>query len=341
MTSRTKEKAQLAEQAAEWVMRLEDEPTPECHAELVNWLRLSPRHIEEFLLAQATYRAFHELGPQHDVEIEELLTAQAGNIVAIASNAGRPVTPAKESASRRAWRPVAMAASLAVIAIAAGIGFLTQRGGDGIYATAVGEQRTVRLDDGSLLSLNTHSKAQVLFSGNARRVNLLEGDALFDVARDPSRPFQVSAGSAVIEVLGTQFNVQRRNGKTRVSVVDGRVRINASEAAEGVTPTVLSAGDEAHVTRGQVIKQATADLESALAWRQRRLVFRGTPLSEVVEEFNRYNERQIRLEDEALAQRRISGVFHADDPGTILKFLRKESAVTIEDRAGEIVIRER
>jgi transmembrane sensor len=219
------------------------------------------------------------------------------------------------------------------------------------YTTAIGEQRTVRLPDGSLLTLNTRSRARVQFSQDARRIDLLEGDALFDIVRDPVRPFRVAAGSAMIQVLGTQFNVQRRANKTRVTVLDGRVQITTQpreteshrpEPVKDSAPLLLGAGDEASVTGdGEVLKQVQPDVETALAWRERRLVFYGTPLAEVVAEFNRYNERQIRLQSDALAQRRISGVFHADDPGTILKFLVDEPALTIDQRPDAIIIGER
>lgn len=331
-----RETARLADQAADWVVRLDEEPTDECRNELVSWLRTSPRHLDEFLLAQATYGAFREMGPQHGFQIQGAAAADATVVPLVATNDGARRGDARALPGRARWQSWPVAAALAGVSLGLGLWIWAAQDRENVYATAVGEQRTVRLPDGSLLSLNTHSRAQVSFSRQGRNVSLLEGEALFDVAPDPARPFRVMAGATAIDVLGTQFNVRRNGEETRVSVVDGKVRVSAAgEAAEVI------GGGEARVKHGESAQPVKADLEQTLAWRERRLVFRGTSLAEVIGEFNRYNARPLRLEDESLAQRRISGVFHVDDPSTILKFLQKESALQIEEHGNETVIRER
>lgn len=349
MTSHKRETVQLAEQAADWVVRLDDEATDQCRAELVDWLRTSPKHLDEFLLAQASYRAFHELGPQHGFQLGDLGATDIATVVPlVVTNDGLQRSKSGSRSVATRWQGWAAAAVLAGLSVGLGLWVWNTQDPQDVFVTAVGEQRTVRLSDGSLLSLNTHSRAQVSFSKESRSINLLEGEVLFDVVPDPARPFRVMAGVTAIDVLGTQFNVRRWGEETRVSVVDGKVRVravpeesSASALEREEPPVLLAAGDEARVKQGESVQPLKADLEQTLAWRERRLVFRGTALAEVISEFNRYNRRQLRLEDERLAQRRISGVFHVDDPSTILKFLQKESALQIDENAAEIVIRGR
>ncbi len=364
MSRSPRETSDLAEQAAEWVARLDDDASPECRAELVNWLRLSPHHIEEFLLAQAAYRAFHGMSREQllPVDSEELRAGNAANVIPIKGRGSesRDVSPANAMApagttvevgiagkTNRRWL-FGLAAGVAVVA--AGLWALP-RLAEKSYATAIGEQRTVRLPDGSLLHLNTQSRIKVALSRDARRIELLRGEVLFDVARDQSRPFVVAAGEAVVKVLGTQFNVYRRDAETTVSVVEGRVQVDvgekaapafsaASQSPTQAAPTVLTAGDEARITQnGRILRTAKVNVETALAWRQRRLIFNGTTLAEAIEQFNRYNDFHIELGSDALAQRRISGVFHADDPMTILKFLQRDAEIAVNSGEKHAVVR--
>src|SRR5690606_22885018 len=149
---------------------------------------------------------------------------EAENVVALEGPVVRPV----QRTSR--WKSWALAAALAGAALVAWQQLPLMNGAE-LYHTRLGEQRSFKLDDGSILYLNTQSRARVDYSGAARDVHLIEGEALFIVARDSARPFRVHAGEATIQAVGTQFNVYRRADATLVSVVDGRVRISASDAA--------------------------------------------------------------------------------------------------------------
>jgi len=196
-----------------------------------------------------------------------------------------------------------------------------------------------------------------------RSIRLLEGEALFNVEHDPARPFRVIAGPTVIEAIGTRFNVYRTDAGTTVSVVEGIVEISPtippalsaraappprSDAQPQVRPVSVVAervvaGEQARVSlEGEIVKEAVPDRARVVAWRERRLVFRGDPLEDVVREFNRYNELQIRLEGDALRARRLTGVFDADDPMSLLQFLTRDGTLIVDETGGdEIVIRER
>jgi len=158
------------------------------------------------------------------------------------------------------------------------------------------------------------------------------------VEHDPKRPFRVITNAAVIQAVGTQFDVYRQDGKTSVSVLQGVVKVSTPME----TGATLKAGEEARIDRhGRIVREGSAEVARVLAWRQRKLDFRGATLSEVAEQFNRYNRAQIRIEDPAIAARQLNGVFNADEPQSLLDFLGQGSELRF-DRAGrDILIRAR
>ncbi len=172
------------------------------------------------------------------------------------------------------------------------------------YATAIGEQRTLRLADGSLLQLNTHSRVQVHLTSTSRDVRLLEGEAFFSVQHDPSRPFRVESGGTLVQAVGTQFNVYRgssgqtRGGGHRRSRSNRRAR---SRTRPGSAAAVTCGRTDQHCARDALIKQKDEDVANAVAWRQRKLVFNGKRLEDVAAEFNRYNQRRIVIKGDAAA----------------------------------------
>lgn len=214
------------------------------------------------------------------------------------------------------------------------------------YSTATGEQRTLKLEDGSIIYLNTRSSVRVSYTSTARDINLEAGEALFSVTHDPTRPFRVFAGDIVVRAVGTQFNVLRRADETRVAVVEGKVEVSTSlealarTSADTPASVQLSAGEQATVLSDGKVHTHAADPESSTAWRHRRLVFRETELSEIAAEFNRYNRRpQFRVVGEAVAQRRYTGTFNADDPESLEQLLRAEADLVLVSAEDEVLIR--
>ena len=205
---------------------------------------------------------------------------------------------------RQIWMPATALGALALILLAwADLGVFPA------YRTGVGEQRLVALEDGSRVRLNTDSVIRVAYWCDRRRVFLRRGQAFFEVAHDPARPFVVSAGGAQVRALGTRFDVRRDHGAVAVTLVDGRVRVAASrgDAAE------LAPNQQLEVTSGGLspVQAAPAD---ALSWTRGRLVFRDTPLSAAIAEVNRYSARKIDLaEASGLADEPVSGVFDTGD----------------------------
>jgi len=342
----------ISEEAALWLLRLEQDNSPQSRTEFAAWARLSPQHVEEFLLAKATVEYMGVVDPQRQIDLARLdesddisavVPLRPQQDIANSTSAVGPVSPQKKTAPRAqaAWI-AALAASIAVVALTvAWLSFAI--GHTQTYSTATGDQRVVKLQDGSVVYLNTGSRAEVLFTEKAREVKLTQGEALFVVEHDAARPFRVVTDKAVIQAVGTQFNVYRLDDVTRVSVVEGAVRIAPEAPAEGKTNASealkLTAGNEAEVAQGKLVKEGKPNVERAIAWRARRLVFEADPLEVVIREFNRYQtKRPIVLEGTEIRHRTISGVFDADDPKPLVKFLEEDRDLRVTEGAGGIVI---
>jgi len=219
------------------------------------------------------------------------------------------------------------------------------------YATAFGEQRTIQLADSSIVTLNADSRIQLRLNGTHRDIELLRGEALFKVAHDPSRPFTVQTKTAIVQAVGTQFNVYERPNGTRVSVLEGRVKVtplghsSTGVGATSVAPVTesLSAGQEAQVgADGTFRRNAKADVMKTVAWRERRLIFDDVPLEDMVYEFNRYNRStRLTLDGVPPGSHHYNGIFDAADPDSLAALLSREPDLIVERQDGEIVIRKR
>lgn len=253
------------------------------------------------------------------------------------------------------------AAACLLLAVVVGGGFYlnAQRH---TYVTGIGEQRLINLEDGSTVRLNARSTIRIHFSSEQRGVELIEGQAFFDVARDARRPFLVRSDTTQARAVGTQFDVYRRATGTTVTVVEGRVAVapahplisKASAEASGtndhVSPApgeatsplpgeiVLAAGEQVTVTEKSASPVQKASAASVTAWTQHQLVFKSSSLAEVVEQFNRYNTRQLVIEGAGLADFHISGVYSSTDPGLLLRFLREQPNVRVQESETEIRI---
>lgn len=335
----------IAEEAAQWLIDLEDEATPDM-AGFAAWLAASPRHVEEFLLASAVWHEGDALDDERRIDVERLVAEARANVHPLRTrllSAGfakrsRAVGPAARIGL------VAAAAAIVAVCVTLWMGFAA-RGTQ--YVTGIGEQRALRLADGSTVTLNTRSQMRVRFGDRTRQIELLAGEALFSVAHDPQRPFRVIVDRAVVQAVGTEFNVRRATAGATVSVVEGIVQIaplpqvaRARTTAAVAAPERLAAGQQASVSDdGAILNQESIDTARVIAWRERRLIFRDTPLVTVADEFNRYNEVQLVVTGEATRARHVTGVFDADDPRALLTFLGHDPALAIERTGDRVSIR--
>jgi transmembrane sensor len=199
----------------------------------------------------------------------------------------------------------------------------------------------VTLDDGSVVTLNTETKLRVRFRADSRALELIRGEALFDVAHDAQRPFLVSAGDSRVRALGTRFQVRRDNDEQiKVVLLEGRVEVAREEVGDRLE---MAPGEQVSFTKpDRPMTRRAIDPEAALSWTSGRLVFRATPLVEAVAEVNRYAKTKIRLADDSLSQLRISGTFVTGDSELLARALETDMPVHADFGDGkEIVLRRR
>jgi transmembrane sensor len=336
----------IAEEAALWVVNLEDGEAD--RSAFAAWLAVSPRHLEEFLLASAVWRAADGLDHAHHVDVEQWIILARDNVKQIDEDS---IGPSRAAGMRNRMR-TALTSRLSVAAAllaAVAILWISVQNHPATYSTAVGEQRVVKLEDGSIVTLNTRSEIKVRFESDRRMIDLVKGEALFEVAHDASRPFQVFAGTAEVRAVGTRFNVERSASGTTVAVVDGIVEVRShlssggrdgNSTAQTSLPERFSAGEQAQLPeQGQTITRTVADIDRVVAWRERRLIFRSEPLATIAAEFNRYNDVQLIVEGPATSARLLTGVFNADKPDALIAFLKQDPKLSIESRGTDVLIK--
>lgn len=210
------------------------------------------------------------------------------------------------------------------------------------YRTEIGATKTVHLRDGSAVTLNTNSRIHVALSADERRVKLERGEAFFEVAKDPLRPFVVEAGDQRVVAVGTKFSVLREAGKElRVVVTEGKVRVEQLQTA--LTPVQIAAGSVARAGAAGVVvtEHSLPEVEQAMSWRSGYIVLRETALADVVAEFNRYNERQLKIEDPALAGLRIGGNLRLTNLDAFVRVLEQGFPIQAEVDGDQILLRTR
>jgi transmembrane sensor len=341
--------AELLEEATAWFINFnEDEVDAKGRAEFNQWLRRSPEHVRAYLEIAAAWEDSSRLGRRRILASDELV-ARAGadhNVVALASQVpvkARPESaPERKRTSTSRWRSLAAAVVLAAI----GGSIVWYAKGRNVYSTDIGEQRTIQLADGSTVELNSRSRLRVRLTPGERSVDLLDGEALFEVTKDAKRPFVVYSDTTRVRAVGTQFDVYKKSSGTTVTVVEGRVTVagppNGGEVSElNANPgqgVLISAGEQITVTAHEVAHAARANIASVTAWRERKLVFEDATLTDVIAEFNRYNTRRIVLDDLALNEFHIRGTFPATDPHRLVEFLRHRFDVEVSETGTEIRI---
>lgn len=330
----------VSEQAAAWFFELADGPNDhDTRQQFVRWLKRSPQHIDSFLAIAVLEQ---ELSERPD-SLEEALALVDGAATGVVPMDGR----SDSGPSRITRKPLRngagwlAAATITALSFIAGLPWLLKHEAPPaalVHQTDFGEQRSIALSDGSIVILNTLSEVSVDYDEATRRIELVKGEALFDVAADNHRPFVVETGTVTLQVLGTRFSVYRTPGSTRLAVVEGVVRAVSQERPE--TRVLVRAGEGAVATTdGAIHRNGDIDVERAVAWTERRLIFEDVPLENVISEFNRYNRRPLVVQDPQLADRRITSVFFANDVSALVAFLELEPDVEVDYGADAIRIR--
>ncbi|MEJ0037791.1 MAG: FecR domain-containing protein [Gammaproteobacteria bacterium] len=366
--STSKQNEQIADEAGEWLVQHRCGSLDEAgKREFDAWVRTSPEHIRVYLELSAIWEDVSSVDLRDLADADHLVAhARAEPTVVPMQPRDRQAPPTSSLPSASPARSTSRVAPtlsvsrepqrvrrLAIAAsLVAGLGlalasFWFQYSHSGTFETTLGELRSIVLDDGSTVQLNSQSRIRVRFAEHERDVELLAGQALFQVSKDKTRPFIVSSGETRVRAVGTQFDVYRRKGGTTVTVLEGQVAITSNEVAEeahgvgDVPPSLLSAGEQITVTPRVAPSPTRANVATATAWTQRHLVFESATLADVAEEFNRYNRRPLVVEDARLRDFHVSGVFSSADPTLLLRFLRAQPEIAIEETDTEIRVTRR
>lgn len=368
MTSAMKNREHAEAAAAEWIARRErDDWSDANEAELNAWISASMDNHVAWLRLHAAWEQTQRLkslltttAPGSIPRPEEIclpfFDAVPGQAPAD-TDVGAVAAPPAGSKRRHASRYLALAASL-LIAIGSAVSWQLLRTPG--YHTGVGALQSVPLPDGSRVTLNTNTSLRVEDVPTERRVNLERGEAFFEVAKDPKRPFVVNAGSRRVVAVGTQFSVRREGDEVRVLVTKGTVRLESAEGAVSVEPgsatpespqspksgpsrpgeMLLRAGTIARADGDAILvrEKPVAEVEQLLSWRSGYLVFDKTPLADAVAEFNRYNTRQVVIEDPRVAAVPVGGSFRATNVDAFVRLIAGDLSITATDEGNRIVL---
>jgi transmembrane sensor len=346
---------EIDEAASRWLFLRQEGLTIEQEREFRRWLQSDHRHAETYHSQARAWRGLDELAGSPlarrlEAELDEKFAPESGNNLDFSQRKRSHYVPGIATAVAACllfvagyfawWRPMQSSAPFADTA-----------------ATPVGVIRQLDLPDGSIVRLNTDSALEVVFTKIERRVRLTRGEAFFTIAKNPARPFIVNAAGVDIRAIGTAFNVRLHSESVEVLVTGGKVRVDDAQLGTSLlSQTAAADADDPILHAGQRVRipvvipkaipppmQPTAvppmEIERALAWQYRRLVFERAALSDIAAEFNRYNDQKVTVPDPELAARQFGGNFEANDLKTLLELLRTTYGVEIEERGAEIVLR--
>lgn len=318
----------IREHAAEWFLRLHahDLSVAERFAYL-QWLKASPTHIGETLQICKLYSLLYPLQKQLFFTNED----DVSNVIELP----REDRAAQPSGTRGSWHVRALIVAVAIgVALLAG-SIVKRTVFDPTIETQASEWRSLPLNDGSLVSVGPHTRLHNQLGERQRLLRLARGEALFEVAKDASRPFIVDAELAVVRATGTRFGVSRRDLAVIVTVEEGTVLVsrdrdqaNAVEV-EGGEQTIVAGAWPPEVRRVNAVR--------ALAWSNRRLIFDNDSVAVAVEEFNRRNRVQL-VVDPALSTQRVFGEFYADDPGSFAESIANTRKGIAVHRSRDVIL---
>jgi transmembrane sensor len=327
-------------EAANWLIRLERDPSAQLRADFSAWVAGDPRNHAAFIRLEETWsRAdiLKRLRPLDGAVDEQVLNKFA-----------RPA-PGLDLPRKRKPPLLVVIAALVVVAVGATTGIVVLRSGWQVYETDFGGFQRVALADGSTAMLNTDSRIRARMRSGRRQIVLDRGEALFTVAHDARRPFDVAAGDTVVRAVGTVFAVRLRDARqVDVIITEGRVAIDPpDDSPEDKLPqppglpatTTLAPGETVSVKdhRLHVQKIDTEQVTHKLAWTQGRIWFDRATLAEAVAEFNRYNRRQLVIDDPRIAGLPLGGAFDATGLDSFVAALRTLGvrAVATRSEAGD------
>ncbi|AOR79129.1 FecR domain-containing protein [Novosphingobium resinovorum] len=298
---------QARDEAARFVARMDADGWTEAdESELQAWLAEDPLRQGLLLQVQAQWLALTPEVEAPAVPVEEEEPAPSG------------------------WGRRGVLAGLAASAALAFVGLRWSQS-PAAYTTKLGEIRRLPLPDGSVMTMNSGSELTVSMATKLREVQLAQGEAWFEVAKDAQRPFVVAAGNVRVRAVGTAFSVRRRETGVEILVTEGIVETWAD--GDQSLRMKLEAGDRAMLSAHAVIDYETgisSSVDRALAWRGGMIDLNGRTLYDAADEFNRYNQRQIIIADPRVAREEFDGLFRVNDPEGFAEAVKASLGVSLD-----------
>lgn len=325
----------VREQAMAWKVRLQSgQATSADHRKFEQWVRVDPMHRQEFEQAVEIWEKLDHVPPLLTKELAEadIYWSQHGD------------GPSADSVGwKTPWGQVISIVGSAAFMI--GMFLWWQPFASVVhesYQTAKGEQRTINLADGSTILMNTDSQLSVRLSSDERRVTLKRGEAIFTVAHDLERPFDVYVANGVIHDIGTEFLVRQSSAKVNVAVLEGEVEValtSTAQSREAANPTVLRRGEHLFYTaQGQLSSVKAFNEKATAAWARGKLIFVEKPLRDVLDEWSRYRSDVIQIEDPSLGALPISGAFRLDNIQGFLQALDDAFSIRVASRSPDRIV---
>jgi transmembrane sensor len=354
---------QISEEAAQWLVEFRTGDIDAAGRRAFDaWVRASPEHLRAFVEVALLWEQAGGVDAKRTFDLDALI-ARARTEAEVATLVREPSRGGAGARHRGLRLRVSwIAAAAATLFAAIGLFVWLRLAGQPTYTADVGEQRSIRLSDGSTVTLNSRSKLRVRFTNEQRTVELLQGEALFHVAKNAARPFVVRADGTSVRAVGTQFDVNKGRESTIVTVVEGKVAVladavllpvpieaptNPANPSGGdaivrpprgtAVPILLSAGEQLRVVSGVAPQPTKANLSTATAWTQGQVVLESASLTEVAEQFNRYSVRKLIVEDHGQHPLHLSGVF-ATDPDFLIRYLQSRPDILVHETTTEIRI---
>lgn len=287
------------EAAAWWIRGHCGDLNPAERYELVRWCKTSPSHVAELLRAVRIYLLLESVRPLHNVNEDQL-----AQVIPLHASAVRPPPRSR----LRAWLVGGAVVAVSIAGVLLSVSYLTHT-----VTTEANEWHSFQLADGSRVTVGPRSRLRHATDDHERRIQLDYGEVLVQVAKDPTRPFLVEAGSALISATGTQFAVDRRPRSLRVTLAEGSVVVEESAGGRRSSAVTLRPGEELHVTDQAPARIRRVDAVRSLAWANRMIILDDETIESAVAEFNQRNRLQIEIPP-GIAGRAIHGTFYAVDP---------------------------
>jgi transmembrane sensor len=323
---------EVAREAAHWFLCNREGPLDEAgRVAFLDWMKRSPEHVRAYLRALALHRQVGEALQSPLVDEAPPLREAAAKVVPLFGSTHAPSRVAPRR-GRAHWWAAAAAACVTLLGVGLASPLMPT---EQLYSADHGELRELVLPDQTQVRLNADSRLRVRMGWFSRKVELLQGEVTFDIARD-RRPFEVQVNGLEIRDIGTVFDVSRRLRSTRIGVVSGEVEV-WSQGADARRLARLERGRVVQVdVRSHAVEPLDLPLSMLLDWQQRKVSFLDERLDEVAAAFNRHNQVQVRVLDEGAASARLSGSLDAHRIGALQAFLERDPRFVVR-REGDTV----